>query len=377
MDNDPKKNDDDLYPNVERIKKLVHPDDTPVRPEQLSNLAQRAVFQSNDAEDLPTPENTIFIPARPHIKFLKDATGLIGSGTTTHFREPENLKQFRAAEDYAVGGERHADKVQAAWDEFVQRLKAREDEKNAYLKSTGSTKESAWLKGFLKAIDEYVDNSAPKFTEDQFHTSWGTDKDDVVGNVNRFYGVITVDGKTTIYHTLPEGKFEFIGKESFDIKFCKWNIMDGTKLVGINKVWLNHPKRRDIDKIIFDARYTGNSPRIVNQWHDFPTVARQGNCEKILAYYKDVASCGIDELYNLVLDYLAHLIQKPWEKPEFAIVLVGLKGIGKTKFVQIVQHLIGKEYCFQTSNPDDIYGRFKKAFDEQVSCHARGNDMGR
>jgi hypothetical protein len=71
MDNDPKKNDDDdddaypkpgeirrldadLYPDVERIKKLVDPDDTPVRPEQLSNLAQRPEFQPND--DIPTAE---------------------------------------------------------------------------------------------------------------------------------------------------------------------------------------------------------------------------------------------------------------------------------------------------------------------------------
>jgi hypothetical protein len=68
MDNDPKKNDDDaypkpgeirrldadLYPDVERIKKLVDADDTPVRPEQLSNLAQRPEFQPND--DIPTAE---------------------------------------------------------------------------------------------------------------------------------------------------------------------------------------------------------------------------------------------------------------------------------------------------------------------------------
>ena len=213
----------------------------------------------------------------------------------------------------------------------------------------------------LREIDEYVEfSSAPEVAEDQFQTSWGADKDDIVGNISRFYGVITIDGKTTIYHILPKGKFEFLSKDSFDLKFSKWNVMDGNKLVGINKVWLNHHKRRDIDKLIFDPRYTGNSPRIVNQWQDYPIVARQGNCALTLAYYKNVIASDIDELYNLVLDFLAHLIQKPWEKPEFAIVLVGLKGVGKTKFVQIVQRLIGELYYFQTSNPDDIYGRFKK-----------------
>ena len=338
MDNDPKKNS-----VVDRVIDIID-----------------KMKQNNDFDDLPpSSEDTIALWARPHLKVLKDAISQIGSGTD--FRSSENLKKFRAAKDYAASGERHAEKVQAAWDEFVQRLRAQEDEKNAYLKSTGSTKESVWLKGFLKAVDEYVDEgSATKVTEDKFHESWGADRDDIVNNINRFYGVITVDGKTTIYHVLPKGKFEFMGRESFELKFCKWNVMVGERLTPIHKVWLNNNKRRDIEELILDRKYTGNNPRIVNQWQNYPIVARQGDCSKTLAYYKDVITSGIDELYELVLDYLAHLIQKLWEKPEFAIVLVGLKGVGKTKFVQIIQRLIGELYYFQTSNPDDIYGRFKK-----------------
>jgi Family of unknown function (DUF5906) len=285
--------------------------------------------------------------ARPHINFLRTAINSIGS-SPTRFDEPENLKNFRSAKDYAASGEKHSAYVLGIWDDFVRRLKE-------------YTNDNLWSQRLLKKVDEYVDiSSEPEITEDYFRDGWGPNKDAIVDNISRFYGVITVDGKSSIYHTLPNGKFEFLGKESFDIKFSKWNVMDGNKLVGVNKVWLNHHRRRDIDRIIFDPRYKGNDPRIVNQWRDFPTVARQGDCSKTLAYYKEVIACGIDELYNLMLDFLAHLVQRPWEKPEFAIVLIGLKGVGKTKFVQIVQRLIGEQYYFQTSNPEEIYGRFRK-----------------
>ena len=311
----------------------IDPDDLPTTWDQVTNLADHPEFDDK---------------AHPHLYFLGQATISLKSGKIDHFKDPENLKKFRAAKDYAGSDAKHAGHVQGVWDEFVQRLKEH-------------TSGNLWFQMWLKAVDEYVDKrSAPEHAEDQFHTSWGTDQDNIVENINRFYGVITVDGKTTIYHILKKGKFEFLGKDSFDLKFSKWNIMDGNKLVGINKIWLNHHKRRDIDDLIFDPRYTGNSQRVVNQWHDFPTEARQGNCPLTLAYYRNVIASDIDELSELVLDFLAHLVQKPWEKPEFAIVLVGLKGVGKTKFVQIVQRLVGEQYYFQTSNPDDIYGRFKK-----------------
>jgi hypothetical protein len=329
-------NDPD-WPDVDKIKKRLE-EETKRQDEELdqtppSRLGERPEFDSK---------------AHPHLYSLSQATIKLDSGKMDELRDPENLKKFRAVKDYAASDEKHAAHVKGELDKFMERLK-------------GHTSNNHWFQTFLKSIDEYVDtSSAPEVTEDKFHESWGADRDDIVNNINRFYGVITVDGKTTIYHILPKGKFEFLGKESFELKFCKWNVMIGERLTPIHKVWLNNNKRRDIDKLILDPRYTGNNPRIVNQWQDYPIVARQGDCSKTLAYYKDVITSGIDELYELVLDYLAHLIQKPWEKPEFAIVLVGLKGVGKTKFVQIIQRLIGELYYFQTSNPDDIYGRFKK-----------------
>jgi hypothetical protein len=142
MDNDPK-NDRVDYAAIrarlaEDAKRLgIDPDDTDVRPEQIARFGDWPEFDPK---------------AHPHLLFLAHATIKIESGKIDDFRDPANLKKIRAVKDYASSTEKHAAHVQGELDKFMERLKKQEDEKNAYLTSTGSTKESAWLKGFLKAV---------------------------------------------------------------------------------------------------------------------------------------------------------------------------------------------------------------------------------
>jgi hypothetical protein len=63
--NQRKNGDDDLYPDVERIRKLVDPDDADVRPEQISNLSQYPEFQREEPDI-----------AKEHIAFLDNAINL-------------------------------------------------------------------------------------------------------------------------------------------------------------------------------------------------------------------------------------------------------------------------------------------------------------
>ena len=54
------------------------------------------------------------------------------------------------------------------------------------------------------------------------------------------------------------------------------------------------------------------------------------------------------------------MFQKPWEKPEVALVLIGQKGVGKTFLMDIINILVDgprrHQHCFKTSNSNDIYG---------------------
>ena len=59
------------------------------------------------------------------------------------------------------------------------------------------------------------------------------------------------------------------------------------------------------------------------------------------------------------LNYFAHLVQKPGEKPGTALIVKGTQGIGKNlMFEKLVEVLCGEEYLLSTTNIDDIVGKF-------------------
>jgi Family of unknown function (DUF5906) len=88
--------------------------------------------------------------------------------------------------------------------------------------------------------------------------------------------------------------------------------------------------------------------------------AKEGDCHLTLAYINDIICSQHAEINDCVVDFLAHMAQRPWEKPEFAIVLIGPKGVGKTFFLDMVNVLIDGPkrhlHSFKTSNPNDIFG---------------------
>lgn len=57
-----------------------------------------------------------------------------------------------------------------------------------------------------------------------------------------------------------------------------------------------------------------------------------------------------------VTNYLAHLVQKPYENPAVALVLKGEKGTGKDTLGMIIENLVGKSYMCKGKGMEDIFG---------------------
>ena len=59
-----------------------------------------------------------------------------------------------------------------------------------------------------------------------------------------------------------------------------------------------------------------------------------------------------------VINWFAHLLQKPAEKPETCIVITGEEGVGKTIMLNPIKKIMGGGY-FESSNPErDVWGNF-------------------
>jgi hypothetical protein len=122
------------------------------------------------------------------------------------------------------------------------------------------------------------------------------------------------------------------------------------------KSWLESTRRRQYTKIVFDPRDTNRDH--YNLWRGFSVKPNpEGSCAKFLAHVKDNICAGSDEYYNWVIGFLAHLVQRPWEKPGVAIALRGREGTGKGYFAKVVGDLICQHYVV-VSHSTHITGRF-------------------
>lgn len=71
------------------------------------------------------------------------------------------------------------------------------------------------------------------------------------------------------------------------------------------------------------------------------------------------AWCGGNEaLFNWVMDWYAHSIQKPWKKMKTSIVLKGKEGAGKGMINQIHAKVFGDTHFFQPTSQEDMFGQF-------------------
>lgn len=85
---------------------------------------------------------------------------------------------------------------------------------------------------------------------------------------------------------------------------------------------------------------------------------RDRTCEIFIKqlWYLSGKNNGVLEYF---LNYFAHMVQKPGDKPGTALIVKGMQGIGKNiMFERMMEVLVGEEYLLSTTNIDDIVGKF-------------------
>lgn len=120
--------------------------------------------------------------------------------------------------------------------------------------------------------------------------------------------------------------------------------------------WLNWPERLTYQSIIFDPS-GHDAPDAYNTWRGLNVIPAAGGCGRILTHILEVW-CGDDVAqFNYVILWMALLVQRPWEKPDVALVLRSRQGSGKTIIVQILLKIFGA-HGFTAAQKDQVAGRF-------------------
>ncbi len=123
------------------------------------------------------------------------------------------------------------------------------------------------------------------------------------------------------------------------------------------KNWLKSPKTKMYKRIAFSPI---EQPADVLNLYRGPIEAIEGDWTIIRNFLYEVI-CGEDEeRTEYLLNYLAHAIQKPEEKPEIMISLQSEQGDGKGTFFELIKAMWPHTTVF-VQKTDQITGRFNEA----------------
>ena len=132
--------------------------------------------------------------------------------------------------------------------------------------------------------------------------------------------------------------------------------------------WLAQAEKRRYNKVVFAPER--DVPNCYNPWRGFAVEPEQGDCSRFWALVRDVICAGDDAKYTYVRRWLALMIQRPWERPEVALLLRSAQGSGKGTFFGYVAQLFYGDNCVEVSNVEDLFGRFNASLAQAVFVHA-------
>jgi hypothetical protein len=129
------------------------------------------------------------------------------------------------------------------------------------------------------------------------------------------------------------------------------------------KKWFTSPERGRVTfyETTFDPKNAA-PPHVFNYWPGFGTQSIKGDCRIIVRFIYIVICSKDKKAFKYIVRWCAHLVQRPWEKPEIAIVLIGPKGVGKSQFSILLERLVDglRKYVLthKTVRETDITDKF-------------------
>lgn len=141
---------------------------------------------------------------------------------------------------------------------------------------------------------------------------------------------------------------EHVKESTFHAYKAAEDFQTGKKVEKLTAAWMQSKRRRTYDGLVFSPEKAVD-PRWYNLWRGFdykPTPAADARAQASVQLWIDHCTnnvCRGDKtLARWFIGFMAHLIQKPYEKPLVALVLKGRKGTGKNAAVERVGALFAR-----------------------------------
>lgn len=181
----------------------------------------------------------------------------------------------------------------------------------------------------------------------------------VTRRLNELHAVVAVGGQTKVAH-FRNGVINLGSDKDLHVLYANDLVpVDGSRTEPASKVWMRDPQRRTYRNGMVFLPGQDPPPGTLNLYTGLSATPNpEASCDRILMHLRDVICDGDDVSYSYLIGYLAHLVQRPFEKPGVALVLRGPKGAGKDTLVDYLACIIGQNYVRQVAHPDHVTGKF-------------------
>ena len=216
-------------------------------------------------------------------------------------------------------------------------------------------------------------------------------KNDVVEYINKDHALVKANGSFYIYeHTdVASGNVKLVCKSKKDMELdfadcvLKYKLDTAKKPASINafRLWNESRARRKYTEVAFDpALYYKlkdnkiRSKKIPYNYftgydHEREDLVDIEPLKESAPFFRHIKKrwCNYDkELYEYILNWFAHVIQKPHQKTGVAIILMSEERAGKGIIVQLIAKIIGKKYFFQPSSTNSVTGNFNSGLQGKI-----------
>jgi hypothetical protein len=179
----------------------------------------------------------------------------------------------------------------------------------------------------------------------------GDEADHPLAWINEKHAYITLGNTDAVLRETvdADGQFElkFLAVAQFHRKYAAKKWQPSKKIERQTEGWMEWSGRREYEGLVFMPGQDAPPDRY-NLWRGFAPLAdtldvamADDALQRYLGHIKNNVCCGDAAVYDWVVGFLAHLVQKPWHKPHVALVIRGRKGTGKNFFVERICDLLG------------------------------------
>lgn len=160
-------------------------------------------------------------------------------------------------------------------------------------------------------------------------------------------------------------------RETALMRVSTFKLLHGNVYVGGKPMpeWLlRNPARKTATGV---GCFPGEAPTgYLNLWAGFAIAPAPGDVSGFLDFVRDVICGGRADAFEYVLKWQAHMLQRPWELPETALILAGPEGLGKGQFVATLTEIVGLPNTYIATHAGQVGGNFNSHLEGRILVNA-------